>query len=474
MPPAKSRTRAERREGGPLHEQLARQLQERLTQEQMESRLPSLIVGLARDGALVWWGARGSLGLGGDGPATVSTQYRIGSISKTFVAVGVMRLRDEGALDLNDPVGARLPELADLPVTIGQLLSHTSGLRAEPRGPWWERTPGMTFGDLVSSSLRPDDLLWRPGRRFHYSNVGYAVLGEVVARKRSAPLGEVVREELLVPLGMSRTTLRPVAPYAEGLAVHPHADVVLHEPEHDAGAMAPAGQLWSTIADLAIWSEVLAGHHPEILRTESVAEMSEPIAISDEPDHPWNLAYGLGLELLNSNGQRRYGHGGGMPGYWAILLVDQATKDVVVALANSTYQGLRPDFFNGLLSLLGAEQPRPHEAFQASPAGLDRRQQELLGTWYWGPVEYRMNLASDGQLLLKGVPSGRDCSFRPHVDGTYIGQSGYFEGERLEIHRRDDGSPAHLDIASFIFTRSPYETSADIPGGLDERGWTTA
>ena len=458
------------RPGGPLPAELVRKLEDRLAQEQVEARLPSLVAGLVRDGVLLWWGARGSGGLAGNDPATPATQYRIGSISKTFAAVAVMRLRDEGALDLNDAVGRHVPELDDLPVTVGQLLSHTSGLPAEPRGPWWERTPGVPFADLVKSSARPSDLLWRPGRRFHYSNLGYAILGELVARRRSAPFGTVVHQELLVPLGMARTTQRPVAPHAEGLAVHPHADAVLREPEHDAAAMAPAGQLWSTIEDLAVWSEVIAGHRSEVLSAESAAEMAEPIGLSDIPGQTWNAAYGLGLQIWNNAGARRYGHSGAMPGHWSLLLVDQVAKDVVVALANSTYQGLRPEFFNGLLSLLASEQPRPREPFRAVGLGQGE-DQELLGTWYWGPVEFHLNLRPDGHLELKGARPGRDCTFRPDRDGTYVGESGYFDGERLVPFRRAGEAVSHLDIATFVFTRSPYDPAAPIPGGVDDRGW---
>ena len=383
----------------------------------------------------------------------------------------MLRLRDEGALELNDALGKHLPELAELPVTVGQLLCHTAGLRAEAPGPWWERAHGIQFTELARSSLRREHLLWRPGRRFHYSSLGYAVLGELIARRRSVPFGEVVRDELLGPLGMRRTSLRPQAPFAEGLAVHPHVDLVMNEPEHDALAMAPGGQLWSTIEDLGRWSGVLAGRRPEVLSASSAAEMAEPAALMDIPGKAWTGAYGLGVQIWNEGGVLRYGHSGGMLGYWAMLLVDQATKDVVVALANSTYKGFRLAFFDELLSLVVSQQPHDNPPFQPSPAGFHEQALELLGTWYWGPVEYRLNLRADGRLELRGVPEGRDCTFLPGEDGCYVGESGYFEGERLRPRRRSDGSLAQLDIASLVFTRTPYDAKADIPGGVDEGGW---
>lgn len=453
----------------PLPEDLTRDLERRLEAEQIAERLPSIVEGVVREGRVLWWGARGTTGLDGDAVATPSTQYRIGSITKTFVAVAVMRLRDEGSLDLADRIRSHLPELSELPVTVGQLLSHTSGLRAETPGPWWERTPGGSFADLVSSALGPEGLLCRPGRRFHYSNVGYAVLGELVTRLRGMPFEQVVLSDFLEPLGMTRTTARPEPPHAAGLAVHPHADVVHHEPEHDARAMAPAGQLWSTIEDLAKWSQVLSGGRPDVLSSETAAEMSEPIGIVDLPDRPWDRGYGLGLQLVNYGGTRRFGHTGAMPGHWAILLVDAKTRYAVVALANSTYSGLRPAYFDELLSLVASRHPVPKPPFQPEVAGNEAM--ELIGTWFWGPVEYAIRLAGEGRLELRATREGRDCYFHPREDGTYVGDAGYFHGEQMVPVRRPDGSVSHLDIASFVFTRTPYDPTADIPGGVDETGW---
>ncbi|WP_332664850.1 serine hydrolase domain-containing protein, partial [Aeromicrobium sp.] len=109
----------------------ARALSQRLAVEQSKQRLPSIAAGIVRDGEVVWSDAVGTLDGRADGPApTTDTQYRIGSISKTFVGVEVMRLRDEGRLDIGDTIGTHLPEVPFPQVTIAQLLTHTSGLQA--------------------------------------------------------------------------------------------------------------------------------------------------------------------------------------------------------------------------------------------------------------------------------------------------------------------------------------------------------
>ena len=236
-----------------------RLLAARTAEEQANHRLPSLAAGLVRRGTLVWSGGRGRID-GANGPVPdADVQYRAGSITKTFVAAAVMRLRDEGKLDLSDPVGQYFDAADASRLTIGQVLSQTSGLRAETSGPWWERIPGSPFESLTQASLGPGARRHRPGRQFHYSNVGFALLGRLVSTVRDKPWYDVIAGELLAPLGMTRTTLRPQPPHASGFAVHPHADLLLPEPEHDAAAMGPAGQLWTTVTDLARWASFLAG-----------------------------------------------------------------------------------------------------------------------------------------------------------------------------------------------------------------------
>jgi CubicO group peptidase (beta-lactamase class C family) len=223
-----------------------RALSHRVAAGQAEGRTPSLTGAVMRDGRQVWCGARSMLeGHEPDG----NTQYRIGSLTKMFVAVLVMRLRDEGRLDLADPLGKYLDLSQAENVTIAQLLSHTAGLASETPGPWWERTPGELRPELAS--ILGDHPGRHPaGRLFHYSNPGYALLGALAGRLRGLPWQEVLRQEILAPLGMARTTLSPEPPHARGFAVHPWADVMQLEPAGDTGLMAPAGELWSTAEDL--------------------------------------------------------------------------------------------------------------------------------------------------------------------------------------------------------------------------------
>ena len=370
-----------------------RLLTARLATEQAAQRLPSVSAGLVRAGGLIWSAGRGRIH-GTAGPAPdAGVQYRAGSISKTFVAVAVLRLRDEGRIDLSDPIGAHIDAGGAAQATVGQLLSHTSGLRAETAGPWWERTPGDGLAELTASSLGADAMRLRAGRRYRYSNVGYALLGELVGRLHDAPWYEVIAEQLLAPLGMNRTTPGPQAPCATGFAVHPHADLLLPEPAHDAGAMGPAGQLWSTVADLARWARFLAGDTGGLLDVATLAEMREPLTLADVPGEPWSAGYGLGLQLWNDNGVRSYGHTGSMPGFFGILEVTADGGDAAIALSSST-AGFSPSLTTDLLRILADNEPRVQREWV--PAAVADDVLDLLGTWYRGPVQVTLRLADGG------------------------------------------------------------------------------
>jgi CubicO group peptidase (beta-lactamase class C family) len=448
----------------PVRPDTARALLARMARAQVEGRAPSLMVGIVRDGGLVWTGGRGEV----DGSApTANTQYRIGSITKPFTAVLVLRLRDEGLLGLDDRVDEHVPGTVGGDRTIRELLAHKGGLAAEPPGPWWERSPGRDWPELAGSFT--PDLVLGPSGAFHYSNPGYAVLGEIIARHRARSWYEALREEVLLPLGMTRTTYDVQAPAAPGLAVHPFADVTMPEKVQDLGAMAPAGQLWSTLSDLARWAAFIAGDTGDVLSPSTLAEMRQTQVIADDPK--WESGYGLGFQVLRSGPRELVAHGGSVPGFLAYVAVDVERRTGVVELANASNGAV----FSGhdLLEILETHEPHVPAAWQP----VEQVPAELLdavGVWHWGAsAPYLLRVHGSDELELTPVGTvGRGSRF-VRKDGEWVGTAGYWRNERLHVVRRDDGSISHLDLATFVFTRLPYDPSAPIPGGVSPTPWSS-
>jgi CubicO group peptidase (beta-lactamase class C family) len=444
-----------------------RALLHRIAVAQTEGRAPSLVAAVVRDGRAVWHGSRTSVD--GHGPDE-NVQYRIGSITKTFTAVLVMRLRDEGALDLGDPLEKHLPGTGAGEATIAELLAHTGGLAAESPAPWWERTPGSLRPEL-SDVLGEKPLVHPVGRRHHYSNPGYTLLGALVEEMRGASWEEVLRREVLEPLGLDRTGARPLAPHAGGWAVHPWADALLPEPVEDLGRMAPAGQLWSTTGDLARFAVFLANGDDRVLSADSVREMRTPAAPAEVADVADGVAYGLGMQIQHRHGRLLVGHSGSLPGFVANLMMSVADDVAAVVLANCTSGPLLGAVGADLVRIVAEAEPRIPEPWRPLRE-VDPSVLELAGQWYWGTYAYGLRVTADGLVSLGPLSgSGRSSRFRANGDGTWTGLEGYYHGELLRAVRRPDGSVSHLDLGSFVFTRQPYDESAPVPGGVDPEGW---
>ncbi|MEB3965953.1 beta-lactamase family protein [Streptomyces kunmingensis] len=443
----------------------SRALLHRIAVAQRDGRAPSLVAAVARDGELVWTGSRTSVD--GHGPDE-NVQYRIGSITKTFTAVLVLRLRDEGLLDLGDPLEKHLPGTGAGEVTIAELLAHTGGLAAETPGEWWERS-SATQRPTLADVLGEQPFRHPVGRRHHYSNPGYTLLGALVAATRGVTWEEALRKEILEPLGLSRTSYEAQAPHAGGWAVHPYADVLLPEPDQDLGLMAPAGQLWSTARDLAVFAAFLVTGDDRVLSTESVREMRTPAA----PVLPgeWEASYGLGMQVLRRDERTLVGHTGSLPGFVAGLWLSEEDGLAAVTLVNCTSGVPAATVAADLLKIVAEAEPRMPEPWRPLPE-VDASVLELAGPWYWGTQVVALRLSADGGVDLgPAAGGGRRSRFRPNGDGTWTGLDGYYAGEVLRAERRHDGSVSHLDLGSFVFTREPYGADSPVPGGVDPEGW---
>lgn len=438
----------------------------RLAQAQADGRLPSVCAGVVRDGALVWSAGRGRhVRSEGDQRPDADTQYKIGSVTKTMTAALVLLARERGELALGDPIDRFWPGAPFGSATVRSLLSHASGLSAEPVGPWWERSNGSDLAALAHAHADLGPVL-EPGAQLHYSNLGYGLLGGVIEQVWGEPWWEVLQAELLRPLGMQRTTYQAVLPAAEGFAVDALTGEAMVELLPDTGAMAAAGQLWSTVADLSRWLVALVDADRSVLTEASLRDLATPQV--GDPDDRTGQSWGLGVSIDRIDGRKLIGHGGSMPGFCCGVVVDTASAVGAVVLSNGAY-GLGDTAGDLLRLVLDHEPPLPPEWLPTtSPVPATTR--EILGAWHWGHAP--SVLRWDGERLHVAPASGpgRRMTFLPLADGTWRGASGYLSGETLRVHRHADGSVSHLECATFIWTRTPYDPRAPIPGGVPEPG----
>jgi CubicO group peptidase (beta-lactamase class C family) len=223
--------------------------------------LPSLAVGVVVDGELAY--EKGFGAPGGDPKARpdADTVYRIGSITKSFTASALIALRDDGAVALDDPLTKWIPEAAGLvypthdtpPITLRQLLTHTSGLPRVGKLPGARTDRGPTEEEMLAS-LAGLPLENPPGTKHVYSNLGFALLGIVVSRAGHAPYREVVTKRILAPLGMTSTVWDqasvPAGRLATAYAKGP-LGVPVPTPHWLLGAEDGAGSLYSSVRDMA-------------------------------------------------------------------------------------------------------------------------------------------------------------------------------------------------------------------------------
>jgi CubicO group peptidase (beta-lactamase class C family) len=422
------------------HQALTAALEARLRATQHAERLPAVAAAIARDGTMLFEGGAG------EPQPTTGTQFRIGSITKTFTAALVMQLRDEGRLRLDDRLDLYISDTVAGHLTLRMLLSHTSGLTAEPAGPFWEAT-GRTRDEVVGG-LRDEDLVLKPGQAFHYSNVGFALLGQVVEHLREQSWADALRTRILEPLGLTRTTYAPTAPFAQGWRVHPFASTLTAEPHADTGAMAPAGQIWSTPGDVVRWGQFLAAPVPEVLHPDTVEEMATPVVFAD-PDH-WTFAYGLGLGIARHGERLLVGHGGSMPGFSANLSVARRER-VVGAIVTNAWGGRQGTFLQDAIDA-ALQQPAEQAPWHTEPVPDEIA--GLLGTWWYRGLP--LVLAYRQGALHLDLPN--NLGTRARLDmidrNTFRAASGDMRGETLRVMRDDAGVASVLDINTWLLTRT--------------------
>ncbi len=449
---------------------LAGSLERKVSQAQRGWCAPSVTVRVVRSGTALLDVSVGGADLGGDGRADPpllaagpDVQYRMGSITKTFTAVLVLQARDAGLLDLDDRLDAHLDVPAHGALSLRRMLCHLSGVQREPVGEIWEALQGPDLPTLIADLAQAEAVL-APHQRWHYSNLAYALLGQVVAQVHRSTWPDVLQHNVLEPLGLHRTTLEPIAPAARGYFTDPYADRLLPEPLFPGHAFAPAAELWTTAADLGRWAAFWAAPDPKVLAAGTVAEMTHLHTMADQ--ERWTLGWGLGLMLHRRDERLLVGHDGAMPGFLASMVVDRGSQLGVVVLTNTSRAAEPGALALELATTILQEDPQPQPVWRpGAPVPADV--EDLLGPWWSEGTQHLLSwrcgddAALDGpegghlELALAAAPERTPAVLRRDGTDRWRVVSGREQGELLRVIRDEAGGARRMYWATYPMTRRP-------------------
>ena len=305
----------------------AQQPDEFINAELLRQRIPGLSLVVLKNGQIITAKGYGLADVKQKTPVTPETVFKIGSVSKQFIATGIMLLVQEGRLGLDDPLSKFLDDAppAWSPITIRHLLTHTSGLARE--GPGFDPFKVQSDADVIRSAYSMA-LRFSAGEKWEYSNLGYFALAEVIRKVGGHPWSEYLRDQVFLPAGMHSTrttTLRDSVPgHAQG-----YSDNDKWDEADDWPAVRPSGAFVSTVLDLAKWEAKL--QNGAILSDSTRRLMWTPVTLNRGASHP----YGFGWQLAPALSRRAVHHGGGIPGfraYYARFIDDGLTIIVLMNL----------------------------------------------------------------------------------------------------------------------------------------------
>jgi CubicO group peptidase (beta-lactamase class C family) len=357
-------------------------LEETAQVEMKATNTPGAAIGIVKDGQLVWSRGLGVANVETEQPVTPETLFRLGSTTKMFTAAALVMLAEEGKLKLDEPVGKCITGLdpAIAALTPHQLLTHTAGLTDE------SVMSGRHDDDALGDGIRTMDATWlftEPGKIHSYANPGYWIAGLACEQLDGKPYAEIMHNRLFEPLGMKRTTLRPTLamtwPLALGHEVRGGKPAIVR-PQADNAATWPAGQIYSSVTDLARFvSAFMDGGQLEgrqVLPAAVIEKLSAPLVPRlGEGGH-----YGYGLAVTDDRGVHILQHGGSRTGYGSTIRMAPQHKLAVIILTNRSSSAL-PKTAAAALDLMLPFEPRVAEG-KPEPLPLSEQEmQELAGVY---------------------------------------------------------------------------------------------
>jgi CubicO group peptidase (beta-lactamase class C family) len=458
---------------------VAQQLERAAAEFVREHRLPGAAVGVVHGGELVWSAGVGFADIESRRAPDRQTLYRVASITKTFTGTAIMQLRDEGRLHLDDPAVASLPELrgAESPfgpietVTIRRLLSHESGLMSDPPGTDW--TEPAYEGDARANLARVAEIGTRvaPNTQEKYSNLGYQLLGEIVARVSGMPYAQYIDEAILGPLGMVSSAFDPLPDDLErrrATGYGPRAfsdDLVVSVAPPSCQA---EGGLSSSLEDLARWISFQFSHDggpregAQVLSGSTLAEMHRPRYLAAEGD--WRIAWGLTWYAERRDDGVWVQHSGGIHGFTTNVCFDPRAKVGGIALVNGNSD---PEKLSVELATIARDAVLAMPPPVAAPAPAPPEWRDLLGLYadrdYLQVVRLEWR---DGKLTFLD-PGWADWkpTLAPTADpDRFVVEPGMRDsGEPCVFRRRADGRIHSVMLASQVLSRLDPVAESDQP-----------
>lgn len=387
--------------------QLADQIDQIYRDHAAEKHFPGIAYGVVVDGQLILSGAHGLANRSNATPVTSKTVFRIASMTKSFTALAILRLRDAGKLDLDQPASRYLPELRRAPlltrdappITLRHLLTHGAGFPED--NPWGDRQLADTEQALIDLIQSPARFSNVPGVAYEYSNLGFALLGRAIHRVSGQRCQNYIGRNVLKPLAMTSTYWDPREVPAHRLA-HGYRwqeNAWLEEEQLGDGSYASMGGMLSSVEDFARYMALHLSASPPrdepespVLRRSSLREMQHPWRFStlnskakaaDDSPCPSVGAYGYGLGWnKNCKDRVHVGHSGGLPGFGSNWRILPEYGIGVVAFGNLTYADLGTPNSKALERLIQGANLLPRQ-LPPSPILQERARQliQLLPDW---------------------------------------------------------------------------------------------
>lgn len=428
------------RSGADLREVIARAME--------RERVPGVAWGVLEDDR-VTTGAHGVTSAEHPLPVDADTLFQVGSVTKTVTATAAVRLEERGSLRLDERVRAYLPELrladeaAAAALSLRHLLTHTSGLTGD-----WYVDSGSGDDAIAAAVARLSELeqVLPPGERYSYCNPGFVLLGRVIERVTGLPYHAAMRDLVLGPAGLARSTYLPVEAmterFAAGHSVGPDRIEVVR-PWTTPRMMAPAGGLISSVVELLAY----ARHH---LTDPALARMREPLVETGGASD----AVGLAWNVRDIAGTRIASHGGDMRGQAALLALIPARGAALAILANAQ---------SGHSVIADAQRAwlARHGLVPAKPEPVERDLAEYAGHYTASISD--LDLALDGDALvvrtsvkplvpgsLTTFPDPEPSRLRAYAPDRLVGIAGPLSGARAEAFRAPDGRVAWLRLGGRV------------------------